>query len=659
MRRARLVTAIAAALVATPSAFAQFAPGPNPITGTVGVQTLATGTGTVDAGGAINVASGSGVPLTITGSATLINNGTIQTAGSGRTIDSAAAGATIAVTNNGLISSVSTDAFRINADAAVSLINSGTIRVTAGGQAIDWAAITTRSNQLTNDTTGVISAVGEDAVRPGTNGVVVNSGTISATVTGAASPSGSDGIDVRTFTGISVTNSGLITGRHGIATDGANAGPSSITVDNQAGGTIAAVNGSGLNIDGPSATVQAFVTNAAGATFRGGVRVGATTADGDGIDVDGVLNLVNSGDVLGLGAKGAGNNAEGIAAGGGQILNTATGRIVGSTLAADAPNGDPTRAGNGILIDNSSGGAAVAQTTVTNSGLIQGKSGFGIRIVGNLNDVVQNFAGGTIQGAGPEAAIQTGGGNDALTNSGAIVSDGNAVDLGDGDDSISLQGGAVSIVGDVSGGTGVNVVNISLGGGNDFAYAGVLSNFDSVNLSSGNVALSGANTYTGTTYIHTGTLTLDGANRLSAASSLVLQTNSTLQLVNAGGANGQTFSNIGIGIDATLDLGQSSVTFGSLLGFGPSSTFTVLDWSDTTSPAFAFRFFGDQTANADFLALVGATTINGFGAAFSFDGGYTNVLPTPLPAGVWLLFSGLGMLGAVARSSRSTTALLA
>src|SRR5262249_22987236 len=162
-----------------------------------------------------------------------------------------------------LISAVSSDAFRVNTDSTVSLTNNGTIRVTNGGQAIDWAAISTKSNTLTNS--GFITAVGEDAVRPGTNGIVINSGTISATPTGGTTPSGSDGIDVRTFTGIQITNTGSITGRHGIATDGSNTGPSTITLNNNAGGVITALNGSGLNIDGVSVNVTANVINQAGA----------------------------------------------------------------------------------------------------------------------------------------------------------------------------------------------------------------------------------------------------------------------------------------------------------------------------------------------------------------------------------------------------------
>src|SRR5215831_2272052 len=355
--RVPTLSLFAIALLAAVSGFAQFNPGPNPITGTVGAQTLSSGTGTISNGGAISIST-NGVALTMTGTTSLINNGTIQTTGTGRAIDSNSGTASLTITNNGLISATSSDAFRVNTNSAVSLTNSGTIQVTNGGQAIDWAAITSKTNTLTNQSTGIITAVGEDAVRPGTNGVVINAGTITATPTGGASPSGSDDIDVRTFTGIQITNTGSITGRHGIATDGSNIS-SAITINNNTGGILTGVNGSGINIDGVSINVTANVINQTGAMIRGGVLAVATDGDGDGIDVDGVLTLNNSGDVFGLGAKGTGNNPEAIAMGGGSITNNSTGRIIGSSLAADAPNGDPLKAGSGILVDDSNNGNAI------------------------------------------------------------------------------------------------------------------------------------------------------------------------------------------------------------------------------------------------------------------------------------------------------------
>jgi len=510
-------------------AMAQFSPGPNPITGTVGAQTLTGGTGTVDPTGNINP-SGNTVGVTMSGVSTLNNSGTIQQAGTGRAIDSNNANSNLTVNNSGLISSVSADAFRVNAAASkVVLTNSGTIQVTNGGQAIDFAAVTSGTSKVINQQGGVITAVGEDAVRVGINGIVQNSGLIRATtqITSGTDVTGSDGIDLRTFTGISVTNSGTISGRHGIATDGANTANTAYTFTNNAGGLIAAQNGSGINIDGVSVTVTANVTNALGATIQGGVMASPVAdADGDGIDVDGVLTLNNSGDILGLGSKGSKdgspNNSEAISLGGGSIINNATGRIVGSSLLTDAPNGDPTHAGNGILADNSDGGNAIALTTITNDGLIQGKTGFGVKIVGTFSDTITNNATGTIRGAGTGATIQMGDGADTLTNRGAIVSDiGNAIDLEGGDDALLVEGGNASIVGNISGGTGTNTFTINPGAGHSFSYSGTISNFSSITVQSGTVTFTAQNTYSGSTRVTGGALRLSGDGALGGGDVVV------------------------------------------------------------------------------------------------------------------------------------------
>ncbi len=354
-----------------------------------------------------------------------------------------------------------------------------------------------------------------------------NAGNITATPTvSSGAASGSDGIDLRTQKTVTVTNTGTISGRHGIATDGSNVGPSLLTVTNN--GTIQGVNGSGLNVDANTSIsspnsptlVIANVTNGVGGTIKGGVLAATTSGDGDGIDIDGVLTLNNSGDVLALGAKGLGsdggpNNADAIAMGGGSVTNTATGRIIGSTLAADAPNGDSTRAGNGILVDNSGGGNAFAATTVVNDGLIQGKSGIGIKIVGTFNDVITNNATGTISGNSTGATIQMGGGNDTLTNRGAITNtNSSAIDLEDGNDALVVEGGVASIAGNISGGNGTNAFTIKPGASNSFSYAGSLSNFSEVKVESGSVTFTGNNTYSGSTNVTGGTLLLIGGGTI-------------------------------------------------------------------------------------------------------------------------------------------------
>lgn len=658
----RLVVMVAGIAVTAP-ALAQFSPSPNPVTSAVsGQRVLSGGTGTVSNAGSITFSSASFATVVMFGTNTILNNaGTIQQTGSYRAVDNTGNlqdGSSLTITNSGSITAVSSDAVRINtANTSIALTNSGTIRVSAGGRAIDWANIATAANTLTNQATGVISTVGDDAVRPGQNGIVINAGSITATPTvsrGVAS--GSDGIDLRTQKTVSVTNTGTITGRHGIATDGANVGPSSLTVNNNAG-TIQAVNGSGLNVDAntslPSATsVIANVTNLFGATIKGGVLATTLDADGDGIDIDGVLTLNNSGNIFGLGAKGGTNNAEGIAAGGGSITNTATGQIIGSTLLADAPNGDTSRAGNGILIDDSNGGNAVAATTVINSGLIEGKSGFAVKfITSTFANTVTNQAGGTIRGAGASAgaAIQSGGAGDTVTNRGAIIgNNGSAIDLQGGNDTLKIEGGSASISGNISGGAGTNTLTIDPGASNSFSYAGQISNFSTVEVKSGLVTLSGVSIYTGVTRISGGTLQLDGANRLSSSSTLHLD-GGTLKLINAGGPNGQTFASFVLSESSVIDLGlNTSLTFDDLGAIATGKTLTVLNYLKSASPDYAFRLLGDFTLDVDFLALIGMTTVNGENAIFRFDGTYT-LVTAPEPATLAVLGVGLAGCAAIRR----------
>ena len=160
---------------------------------------------------------------------------------------------------------------------------------------------------------------------------------------------------------------------------------------------------------------------------------GATSADGDGIHVGALLGLTNSGDVLGRGARtitgNPQNNPEAISMVGGTVSNTATGRIIGSADIADAPNGDPAAIGSGILVDDGSGGNAAAATTITNAGLIQGKTGFATKIVGTFANTVTNQAGGIMRGNTAGAAVETGSGNDTVTNAGTIENQGTGAAL--------------------------------------------------------------------------------------------------------------------------------------------------------------------------------------------------------------------------------------
>jgi len=668
--RSRVGSAIAVLIVGTVAAHAGdfdiTAPSTTP-------QTLgaASGqTGTVEATGSLTV-SGATVAVTISGNnATLTNLGSILQTGSGRDIRDNT-GVTNLVINNGsttnssaLMQTADADVIQMNkSPASVVLNNYGTmtsLNASLGGaQAVDFNAITSGSNVINNFAGGILQAQDADAVRPGVNGVVNNAGIIRVSL---SSSTGNDGIDAQTNTGVQITNdtTGLVSGaRHGI-TGGNTTGTGAFTmsITNNLGGIIQGNDGSGVNIDGINGNELVTIVN------HGTITGNGVTGDGDGVDVDGLVNLTNTGTIRSLNAFN--DTSEGVTVGGGTINNSGT--IEGS-ISTSANN---TGTGRGITIagvDKDANDnpippqAPYAATTITNSGLIKGDSDSAIAFTSaaasGFSHTITNQVGGVLQtGSATAAAIVTAADTVTINNSGTIdgSSSGKAIVGGSGNLTLNVVGGAASILGNIAGGVGgTNSMTVDAGAGNSFGYAGSISNMNSVVIKSGSTTFSGVSTYTGTTEISGGVLTLNGSNRLAAGSSLNLK-GGTLRLANAGGANGQTFSSFSLSDNSLIDLAESSLTFNALGTTVAGKSLTIVDWSASTSPNYAFRLLGDDTTNSAFLALLGDTTIDGQKAGFRFDGTFTDVAPVPIPPTVVLFFSGLGLLAATRRRRQELAA---
>jgi hypothetical protein len=622
--------------------------------------------GTVEATGSLSV-SGSTVAVTFSGNnATLTNLGTITQTGSGRDLRDNT-GVSSLIVNNGsaanssaLMQTANADVFQMNVSpASVVLNNYGTMTSLnsskGGAQAVDFNAIASGSNVINNFSTGILQAQDADAVRPGVNGVVYNAGTITVSV---SSSSGNDGIDAQTNSGVQITNdtTGLISGaRHGITggnTTGAGAFTMSIT--NNLGGVIRGNDGSGVNIDGINGNELVTIVN------HGTITGNGSTGDGDGVDVDGLVNLINTGTIRSLNAFN--DTSEGVTAGGGVITNSGT--IEGSISSA----ANNTGTGRGITIagvdkDSSDNPipiqAPYGATTITNSGLIKGDSdsaiAFTSAFASGFSHTITNQAGGVLQtGSTTVAAIVTAADNVTINNSGTIdgSSSGKAITGGSGNLTLNISGGSASVLGNIAGGVGgANTMTIDAGTGNSFSYSGSISNMNSVAIKSGSTTLSGVSTYTGTTQISGGALILNGSNRLAAGSALNLN-GGTLQLANAGGANAQTFSSFSLSDTSLIDLAESSLTFNALGTINGSKSLTIIDWSASSSPDYAFRILGNDTTNASFLALASNTTIDGQHVAYQFDGTYTDVAPVPIPSSVLMFASGLVLLAGAARRRR-------
>jgi len=490
-------------------------------------QTLGTSsgqTGTITSTGTLTV-NGSTVAVTFSGNnETLTNNGVIKQTGTGRVMrdNTGVTGLVIINGTNALMQSADADVFQMNvATAGVSLTNSGTmisLNASKGGaQVIDFTAMTSGSNIVNNTSTGVMLAAEADVVRTGVNGVVNNAGTIK--VSANTPGNSSDAIDAQNNSGAQIFNdtTGLIEGaRHGIAGGALNSSVTfTMTGTNKAGGVIKGDDGAGMNIDGFNANeTVTFVNN-------GTITGNGVTGDGDGIDVDGVLNLTNTGLIKSINSVSGTSVAqsEGVTVGGGTITNS-------GTIEGDVASGNNTAVGRGITfggIDTSGTAEPIyANVNVTNSGLIKGQNDSGIAIIGGTSGhtvTITNQAGGIIEGGGTNAAaIQGSNDNTTITNSGTIMADssGKAIVFGSGSNSLTISGSGAAVIGNIIGGSGTNNLIINPGSGNSFSYAGSISNFNSAKIQSGTVTFSGSNTYTGPTTVSSAKLVVNGSIRNSA-----------------------------------------------------------------------------------------------------------------------------------------------
>ncbi|MNR79882.1 Outer membrane protein B precursor [compost metagenome] len=505
-----------------------------------------------------------------------------------------------------------TDSFIINNQGTISQtgITAGGKRAikvdvdftTTGNQIINGSA----SNKL-----AVISSTGDDALRLGSNTVLTNYGQIFSTgIVNTKCPdylgttscpssafSAADGVAIENgMKNVAILNYGTITGpRHGVdGGDPVNAAADAnlIGVDrlivtavdssgvvfdkvvngvttsgvhiinpvvlNFAGGTITGNNGSGVGLDGHGVvinygTITGSYAGAGKVYDHGGLGLTVNNGDGDGVDIDGVAYVENYGRIQGLGAGGfdsggSPNGADGIAAGGGTIINHAGATIYGQSKGILIDNGS-----DGMILTSNEGETLLGRGTPTalgaaakivNDGTITGDKKVAIGLVGLYNDTIINGATGVITGGADAmrlgennstvagAAVQMGAGDDVLVNYGRIEGkNGLAIDMGSGNDTLRLFGGVV--IGSIDGGTGVNTLETQ---GTQFFNAGQLSNFQNITVLGGNTTFNYAISDATNVQVDAGAnLRING--NLSAAGDLTV--NGTLQA-----ASGDAFRNI-------------------------------------------------------------------------------------------------------------------
>ncbi|WP_165943271.1 beta strand repeat-containing protein [Roseicella aquatilis] len=373
--------------------------------------------------------------------AVIDNSGTLQTTGA-RAIRLTATGSSLELTNRaGAAITSQGDVINVqqnNATGTLVVSNDGTISSTGvnsnNGQAIDFNNVTAGSVTVTNHATGVLRAADSDAVRPGNGATIHNYGLIDGR--NYQTNSGADGIDFQDNASGTVHNNAGATitgGRHGInhsEVEGNTA--ASVSLTNW--GTVEGRNGSGFGSDNAG-----VVENHGLIVGRVDSIAGVANGDGDGVDIDHIGTVRNWGTIEGAGAKGVGsdglpNTSQGVAIGGGTVENHAGAQIISL--------------GDGILVDNSSAGAAFAATTIGNEGLIRGDAGHGIRLVGTWADTLTNA--GTIQG-GNRTAVDMGGGDDRVVLTGGQLL--GLLDGGAGADTLDLSAETAALAVDLGAGS--------------------------------------------------------------------------------------------------------------------------------------------------------------------------------------------------------------
>jgi outer membrane autotransporter protein len=410
------------------------------------------------------------------------------------------------------------DALRIDSNfvsGSLLIDNSGTIR-SSTGQGLDLDALRSDGvrTTLVNRADGLIRGDASDGMKTGANATISNYGEISSGDSHNADEK-FDGIDIDSASGVSVTNYGVITGgRHGITTDlGA-------TLVNY--GQITGRNGSGFGSDGDGTVINH-------GTLTGAYSGLQANGDGDGVDIDKIAHIENYGTIQGVGAGGvdkAGftNGSEGIALGGGYILNASGALISGANSA--------------ILVDDGSGGAGLAATTLENFGSIRGLDGFGVKFVGEFADSVINA--GTISG-----------------------SNGLALDLGGGNDSLTLRNGS-RFVGVVDGGSGYDRLVMDDAAGGSLADS---RNFEWLEVRQGAWTLTGSGDFSDGGAVRNGATLL---NQGGIAGSLTVDAGGVYA---GGGAVGSL--NVNGTLRTNTDLGRATIVHDLNMGSGSTLAYGV------------------------------------------------------------------------------------
>jgi fibronectin-binding autotransporter adhesin len=353
------------------------------------------------------------------------------------------------------------------------------------------------------------------------------------------------------------------------------------------------VNGGTLNLSGTGTTVNGNLTvNSGGAvsqTVSNQINTGSTlTMNGGTYNLNGNAQTLNT-------LTGASGATVTVGTGGNLTLSgTGTSTYAGALSGA----GTITQSGTGELSLNGSsagftGNYALTQgiTNVSGNNNVLGTAAVAVSGTGNFEvqgglNMANNFTLSTSGASSGNGAIENVSGNNTV--SGTVTLAGNS--------RLQSDSGTATLSNTVSLGSGATGYTLNVGGPGNTTISGVIQNGGTAAGSltkdgTGNLTLSGANTFTGSTTVSAGTLTAGAANVLNTTSGVTVSNGATINLNNFN----QTVANLN---------NSGALSFGSTGG----ETLTLT---------------GTNTLGGTMTGAVGTLTISS-GATLTLSAGFTD-----------------------------------
>jgi hypothetical protein len=560
---------------------------------------VSTGNITVNGSSAIDLTGAAGISSTsVALSSGKFGDGVSITAGAGSTV-SIGSSITTSGGNGAQPSSGSTNGGNGGLGGAITVAAPGGLTISGSG-------------------TSLTSSGGNGGIPNGNNGSGAGGigGNIALTVT-----AGTISITATTTAPVSVLNSSGGTVPNGNNTQAGNGGKAG-TINATASGNISVAAGTSLAASGgfTGACTQCTPANVGGA----GSTITLSSTGGTVV----VNSPINSNG--GNGASG-GNSTTGSPAGPGGNINVsgAGGVTVAAVLNTtpgtpgvnngQAPGANGSSAGN-IAVTASAGTVAVTAAVNATGGAATGSTNTSTGGTGGIGGSISITASTGINistGGGLMATGGTGGNSTGNNANGGNGGTGGAISLVGSGFSISQNISAAGGIGGTPNGSGTagtvgNGSNITINdAGASDVISGIISGLNVSKSSGGNLTLSGANTYKGTTTISAGTLQLGATNTIPSTSNVILS-GGTLSSGSGAGFSDQ-MGTLTISSNSTIHLGTGS---NSLKFTAVGATFTgltVTGWSGSAgnSGTAGQLFVGTTSAGLNTTQL-GVTTFTGY-----------------------------------------------